>query len=395
MNFRFYCLIQSVAISLAFLNPKAGYSNEGSAIRGELEDGTFYTVVQDDLLEDLSKKVDWTSDGKHLVVDNKIWMTEPNWINKRSNGIALGAILTTLGIGSMAIASPVIITVAGGVTACSGLYFLVSNYWKDPSYIDLVRKDDLAKGFVHAYQMGRAGLTLTPYERRVFFLQEMVDAPHLLPQSPILLLSDFFQMNDPVFAQIFTTDEMNILIRIKRDFIQQRNDYIQIKRNLDRELEAIIAPYANLRDADLLRAKDIYNQNYYVVCKTNLKFQRDAAIADIDKAFKAGELTIEEKEVFTKQAQDFFETSMNSSDFQIGLNKANVDFSIEEMKIQNHYAFQVEIAKQSIQYNQRMEFYKNGEESLIVYFNRELVNLLASFPIYHTIFPDYLDLRIQ
>ena len=60
----------------------------------------------------------------------------------------------------------------------------------------------------------------------------MVDHPQTLPKLPILLLADLYQLNDPVIAQIFTVDEFNVLSTLKRDFIQQRNQYKFLRRTL-------------------------------------------------------------------------------------------------------------------------------------------------------------------
>ena len=80
----------------------------------------------------------------------------------------------------------------------------------------------------------------------------MVDRPHKLPKLPILLLADLYQLNDPVIAEIFTVDEFNALSRLKRDFIQQRNQFKMLMENLEREFATLIAPYAFTRDAGFL-----------------------------------------------------------------------------------------------------------------------------------------------
>lgn len=348
------------------------------------------------MLDDLVQKVDWTADSQFIVVDGKIWMNEPNWINKSSNGKTLGAVLTVIGIAGMIIAfsgiAPVVI-IAGGLSTGTGIYFLASDYLKDPYYVESVRKTDLQYGCAYAYKKGRAGITLTPYERRASFLQEMVDHPQTLPKLPILLLADLYQLNDPVIAQIFTVDEFNVLSTLKRDFIQQRNQYKFLRENLEKELAAITAPYAMARDASLLHAQDIYNQNYYVMSKATLKLQRDASIADIERAYKDHDITLDEKEAMIKQSNAYFDACINSPEFKSGLNTAEMNLAQAQLEINATYSYQVEVAKQTIQFNQRMEYYKQGEQSLINYFNQELHNLLASFPVYFTIFPDYLDLR--
>lgn len=345
---------------------------------------------------DLIERVDWTEDHQYRVVDGKIWMNEPNWINKSSNGRTLGAVLTVLGIGGMILAFPIIAPlaiVAGSLTTATGIYFLSSSYLKDPYYIESVRQIDLQKGCAFAYKNSRAGMTLTPYERRALFLQEMVDHPQTLPKLPILLLADLYQLNDPVIAEIFTVDEFNVLTRLKRDFVLQRNQYKLFKESLERELAAITAPYALARDAALLHAQDVYNQNYYVFTKNTLKIERDQSIAQIEEAYKNQDISLTEKESLIEQANAYYESCISSPDFKAGLNAAERSLAQMELEIETTYAYQVELCKQSIQYNQRMDYYNQGENSIRIYFNQELIRLLATFPVYLPVLPDYLDLR--
>ena len=82
-------------------------------------------------------------------------MNEPNWINKSSNGKTLGAVLTVIGIAGMVIAFPYIAPVAiiaGGLSTGTGIYFLASDYLKDPYYVESIRKTDLQYGCAYAYK---------------------------------------------------------------------------------------------------------------------------------------------------------------------------------------------------------------------------------------------------
>lgn len=349
----------------------------------------------------LTEKVEWTTEHDSIVVDGKIWMKEPNWINQASNGRTVGAVLTALGIvGFVAVftagfGAPLIMACAalGTVGTGTGVYFLSSDYLKDPNFVEAVRKTDLEKGCAYAYKKGRAGITLTPYERRALFLQEMVDRPQTLPMRPILLLADLYQLNDPVIAEIFTVDEFNVLTRLKRDFIQQRNQNKLNIENLERDLVAITAPYAIARDAALQHAQDVYSQNFYVVAKASLKAQRDASIAEVRKAYEKGEITLEEMDGLIQQAYAYYDACLEDPEFKAGLNFAEASLAQAQMEIQANYNYQVEVAKQTIQYNQRMDYYKQGVQAIINFYDQELHNLLAQFPVYYTIFPDYLDLR--
>ncbi len=251
----------------------------------------------------------------------------------------------------------------------------------------------MQKGCAFAYKNSRAGITLTPYERRAFFLQEMVDHPQTLPKLPILLLADLYQLNDPVIAEIFTVDEFNVLTRIKRDFVQQRNQYKFLKELLEKELVALTTPYALMRDTALLQAEDLYHQNYYVASKYALKIDRDESIAEIKLAFQNNEISLEERDSLIEQAHAYYEACVYNPEFQAGLANAEMTLTQMELEIQATYNYQVELCKQSIQYYQRMEYYNQGEYSLIRFFDQELNGLLTTFPVYLTLLPDYLDLR--
>ena len=356
-----------------------------------------------DLTSALMESVDLATDNKTLIVDGKIWMNAPNWYNKSGNGRALGALLTVLGIGGMILAIPIFTSAvvimapiaffAGSMSTAAGLYFLTSDYLKDPYYVEYVRQQDLQNGCAYAYKNHRAGITLTPYERRMLFLQEMVDHPHTLAKCPILLLADLYHLSDPIISEIFTVEEFNFLTQLKRDFIQQRNQYKMLKENLENELNALATPYALARDAALLQAKDVYYQNYYVVTKKALKAARDQSIDDIKKAFKNNQISLSARDAYIEEAEEYYSNSISSYEFKMGLAAADSALSQRELEIEATYAYQVELCKQSIHYYERMASFQHGEQSLIFTYDNQLRELLATFPVYLPTLPDYLDLR--
>lgn len=349
-----------------------------------------------DLDSPFLESIEWTSDNNFLLVDGKILMDEPDWINSSQNGQALGLLLTVVGIGGLILSLPVtgpFLIVASSLSAASGIYFMNCDYLKDPIYVESIRKTDLQKGCTYAYSRGRAGITMTPYERRASFLQEMVDHPHTLPKLPILLLADLYQLNDPIIAELFTVDEFNVLSRLKRDFIQQRNEMKMLQENLEKELLTLTAPYLKARDLSLVRAKNTYNQNYYVVAKASYKAQYRAYVADVEKSFKNLQIILEEKERLIKQAKETYEVSISTPEFKAGLLAAELNLAQASLEIEAAYKLQVEVVKQTIQYNQRMDYFRQGEKAGVNYFNSELHKLLATFPTYYTPCRDFLDLR--
>lgn len=344
-----------------------------------------------------SIEVDRSLDGvQTIIIDGKILMNEPNWINKSSNGKFLGAILTAVGIGSLIlIASPLapVALLVGSLSTATGVYFLSCGYLKDPCYVEAKRQMDLKYGFEYAYKNGRAGVTLTPYERRYLFLQEMVDHPEILSKDPILLLADLYLLSDPNFASIFYTNETDSLYQIKRDFIQYRNQYKILMQNIEQELLTITSPYTWARDDALNHAQYVYEQNYYVVTKQALKEDRDQKIEQIECLYASNEIDKEEREAYIRQEREYYEEVIHNTHFQNGLQAAeNTRFQME-LEIQSNYQLQVELCKQSIQYYERMAMFENGQQSLIQLYNGYLFGLLRNFPVYDPVFPDFLDLR--
>lgn len=349
-------------------------------------------------IQEWSGRVEIATDSQARVVDGKIWMKEPNWFNKTGNGRALGALLTILGIGGVVMALPVaapVALLAGSLATVTGVYFLTSPYLKDPYYVESMRQQDLQKGCAFAYKNHRAGITLTPYERRILFLQEMVDRPQTLPRSPIYLLADLYQLTDPIIAEIFTIDEFNVLNKLRRDFIQQRNQYKMLRDALEKELVALTAPYDLSRDAALLQAHEEYNQNEYVVYKLKLREVREKNIAAIEKAYEGVDdsTLLKEKQKLIKEVQDQYNDGLEPMEIRKGLEAADSFVAQREMEIQATYLYQIELCKQSIRYHERIAQYEHGEKSVVTYFDYELRTLLSAYPVYLTTLPDYLDLR--
>lgn len=353
-------------------------------------------VLSEDSFSYLLGTIQPTVDAKVFVIDGKIWMREPNWINKSFNGRLLGAFLTLCGIGGMIVAAPVVapaLLLAGGLSTVTGIYFLSSDYLKDPQYVEQKRKEDLVKGFEHAYKLGRAGITLTPFERRALFLQEMVDHPYTLKQLPILLVADVYKLTDSTFSTMFHTSELDVLHQIRRDFIQQRNQYKMLIENLDAELLALAAPYVLARDAALRLEQDRYNQNYYVVLKNQAQYERNQQIAAIEKLFSNRTITLEQKQADIDQVWVEYNNFINQPEMQLGLTAADNLLHQAQLEIEAAYVYQVELCKQAIQYVERMARYKDGKTSVTYFYNSELQRLLSQSVVFDPTIDDFLDLR--
>ncbi|WP_068469999.1 insulinase family protein [Candidatus Protochlamydia phocaeensis] len=349
-----------------------------------------------------SQYIDFFSVENSYVVDGKIWMNPPSWIEQSSNGRLFGGLLTALGIGSFLIAIPLapllpailpIGVIAGSLCSATGIYYLAGDYLKDPTYVESKRHEDLQRGFEHAYRRHRAGITLTPYERRYLFVQEMAHHPHLLTKPAIVLLADLYNLNNPLLAELFLIEERNYLEQIKLDFIQQRNQYKQIMDQLDRELALLVAPYAVDRDAKLAYAQSIYNQNYYVQQKRALKKSLDENLAVIEQAYQAKQMTSQEYDNAIAEQKKAYNDILHSAEFSGGLTEAENILFIMEQEALVTYDQQVELCKQAMQYDQRMAIFKAGKQSLILQYDAALRAGLANFPASLPSLPDFVDLR--
>ncbi|MCE2983812.1 MAG: hypothetical protein LW832_09635 [Parachlamydia sp.] len=331
----------------------------------------------------------------HSVIDGKIWIDNPNWINKSSNGHALGAFLTATGIGSFVLAIPLApvlmpaIAAAATVSTVTGIYFLSCDYLKDPNYLYEKRQEDLVKGFQHAYRGSRSDKTLTPYERRPLFLQEMVNGGSI---PSIVLLADLYDLSLRQFSEILTIEEMAFLVQSKLYFIQYRNHYQKLIDKLDKELLNLTAPYAQMRDNKLTNANSIYNQNVFVCQKNHWKTQLDENIAQIQEAYEKEQISLEDKKELIKEHETAYQNSLNEISFAAGLSQAEGVLAQMKNDILLTYDLQVSQCKQAIQYDQRRSEFKFGKNSLIYECDSALRDGLATFPLLLDL-PDFVDLR--
>ncbi|MBA2369107.1 MAG: insulinase family protein [Candidatus Protochlamydia sp.] len=337
------------------------------------------------------------SNQNYSIVDGKIWLTNPNWINKSSNGHAYGALLSAIGIGAIALTIsfvPAVLPVAlaaGSLTAFSGFYLLNCSYLKDPIYVEEKRQEDLKMGFAHAYRNNRAGITLTPYERRPLFLNQMINAQDSL--SSIVRLADHYDLSRAVIAELFSNEEMAFLVQTKLQFLQYRNQCNKLIENLDKELYNLTVPYANIRNNNLAHAKNVYHQNVFVNQKIIWKKQLEENISLIDANYKNGHISLEKRNETIIEHKKAYQASLNENSFAAGLAFADSSLTQMETDILITYDLQVSQCKQAMQYDLRKEQFKNGKETLTYQCDAALRQRLVDFPLYIPSLPDYVDLR--
>lgn len=355
-------------------------------------------INQKEIAYPLLQHVDFIADNHTYVVDGKIWMNPPNWINKSTNGRLLGATLTALGIGSLLlipivpIALPALITM-GSISTVTGAYFMSSSYLKDPDYLSTKREEDLVKGFEHAYRHNRAGLTLTPYERRYLFLQSMANHPATLSKAPIVLLADLYDLTTPLLSELFLVEELSFLIQSKLYFTQSRNQYKILMDRLDQELFSMTAPYAAVRDNSLAHAQNVYHHNPFVVQKTQLKMTLENSLERIEQAYQAHMISLKERDQLLDEHTQSFQKSLKDVYLAAGLAQAEATLMEMEQEALIAYDYQVAQCKLLMQYDLRMVQYKNGKQALTLECDIALRNSLVNFPLFLPSLPDFLDLR--
>ncbi|CUI16167.1 Conserved hypothetical protein [Candidatus Protochlamydia naegleriophila] len=353
---------------------------------------------QNETTNPLLQHVDFISQDNIYVVDGKIWMNPPNWINKSANGRLFGAALTALGIGSLLLtpiapfALPVLVAM-GSLSTVTGVYFMSCNYLKDPDYVSSKRKEDLAKGFEHAYRNHRAGVTLTPQERRYLFLQGMIHYPATLSKAPIVLLADLYDLTNPLLSELFLVEELSFLIQSKLYFTQNRNQYKILMDRLDQELLNMTAPYAAVRDNNLAHAQNLYYHNPFVTQKRSLQMLLEDNIELIEKAYQKHEISIEDRDQFIAEHKQAFQESLKDAYLAAGLAQAEATLMQMEHEALIAYDYQVAQCKLVMQYDLRMAQYKNGKQALILECDIALRNGLANFPLSLPSLPDFVDLR--
>lgn len=355
-------------------------------------------LSHNETINPLLQHVDFISENSAYLVDGKIWMNPPNWINKSTNGRLFGAALTALGIGSLLLtpiapfALPVLVAM-GSLSTATGVYFMSCSYLKDPDYVSSKRKEDLAQGFEHAYRNHRAGVTLTPHERRYLFLQGMIYHPTTLSKAPIVLLADLYDLTKPLLSELFLVEELGFLIQSKLYFTQNRNQYKILMDRLDQELSNMTAPYAAVRDNNLAHAQSVHYHNPFVTQKRNLKMMLEDNIEHIESAYQEHKISLEERDQFIAEHKQAFQESLKDAYLAAGLAQAEATLMQMEHEALINYDYQVAQCKLAMQYDLRMVQYKNGKQALILECDVALRKGLSNFPLSLSSLPDFVDLR--
>ncbi|MDP1880249.1 MAG: hypothetical protein Q8K60_04850 [Parachlamydiaceae bacterium] len=337
------------------------------------------------------------------VIDEKIWMNEPNWINKQKNGRILGIGLGFISIGSLAsllleTTNKASLTVAAKVTggmvcAAISLYYLLSDYFKDPKYVERQRKIDLKEQFSKVYKSGRAGLTLTPLERRSLFLKEMVNQTNKYFWClPINLLTNHYQLHDPILMEIFTTEELDYLIHFKQVIIHQKNNLSSLKKDLENELIQSLQPFLHIKDLSIELAKTRYDNDQYIQLKKTYELERNTKIKEIQELFNEKKISENVQNEKIKQIKKYYVEYFSSPEFTLG--QAFADNILKQSISEATHVFDIQTiaCKNRINYDERKKAFEEGMSSLLTLSNRDLIDILKSFPVYLSTIRDDINL---
>lgn len=334
-------------------------------------------------------------DGEQVtVIDGKIWMKDPNWINKSSNGwnLSIGLAAAAIFLAPFTAGTSLILL---GIPA---VYFYTAPYLKDPEYVQEKRKEDLRLGFERAYEKNRAHITLTPFERRQMFITETLKRQvgmNNYRNSGIALLADTYDLSDNTFTPMFYTDEITTLAQIKKDFTRERNQWKAARVALENELLGLTRPYREDRDYQLEEERIAFETSYYVSTRAAWKQARDEAIDAIEESRDLGEISYDDAKFAIKEEERKFDVAVADPGFSIGYQAAKDYYNVRQMEINGIYDYNVSVIKQQIQYDARMVYFIDGEKSLYDYYDNQYMQVLAQFTIVDYGVADWVDLRNQ
>lgn len=333
-----------------------------------------------------------SSEKPPVVIDGKIYMNEPNWINKQKHGRWLGFLISAA---SVALAIPTWGASLLGVVP--GMYFLLSTYDGDPLVLSEMRREDLSEGFKKAFDKGRIALTLTPLERRQMFIYENT-TPVSYSKVDIakLYVTDFadkYNLNEQLFRDMFHDYEVRNLQKMKREFILERNKSKLAIEALDAELNKLLLEYQVVRNIALKIAQKAYDNNYYVQRKKLSKEELDTKVEYIQRQYQRGRLSSEERDRQIEEAKDWYESIIKTPSFRRGLDQAYRELEAAKSVLNSVYARCVQTCKQTINYNNRLTQINRENKHTHLSYNDLLMDTLKGMNPYDCSISDINDLR--
>ncbi|MFT5319210.1 MAG: hypothetical protein ACI8RA_002483 [Chlamydiales bacterium] len=333
-----------------------------------------------------------SSEKPPVIIDGKIYMDEPNWINKQKHGRWLGFILSAA---SVALAIPTWGASLLGVVP--GMYFILSTYAADPLVFSEMRREDLSGGFKNAFDKGRAMMTLTASERRQMFIYENT-APisYSRVNTSTLAITDFsdkYNLNDMLFRNMFHDYELQTLNGLKREFILERNKCKLSREAIDAELNRLLLEYQVIRDIALNAAQKAYDNNYYVMRKILSKEELDTKVQYIQRQYQRGRMGSDDRDRLIEEAKDWYESIIKCPSFRRGLDQAYRELESARATLSSVYSRCVQTCKQTINYNNRVTQVIRESTHIYLSYNDLLMDTLKGMNPYDCSISDINDLR--
>jgi hypothetical protein len=336
--------------------------------------------------------------GSTVYIDGKIAMNKPSWQQTRWWGtlVAIACGVIAAGCFYAGIFFPPLIAL-GFIPIAGAVYFSTDPYLSDPIVVEQKRLEDLQKGFRHSYMKNRADRTLTPFERRNFFIQEnscLADPyPDMFHEFVISDLADVYRLNDKVFSAMLYLEEYRSLSDLKREFILQRNDVKSAKKALDEELNMFLASHQMLRDQKLDIARETYESHPAVALMRQITEEWADVLAEIWQDFENKLITKEQLENLIEDANAFYESLLADPELLVGVQEAKELLDYKQRVILSEYEQAVILVKTTINYDQRVAIIEAGKWTLYAHFNNELIRYIFTMTYDDPNFPDALDLR--
>lgn len=332
-------------------------------------------------------------DGEQvIVIDGKIWMNDPNWINKSENGWFLSKGLAAAGV----LAAAVSVLPLTFVCWVAAAYFYWTPYLKDPQYVQEKRAEDLRLGFEQACLKGRAHITLTPFERRQKFLTETVNrqvGANNYKASSIALLADRYDLAHETFTAMFCKEEIIALAQVRKDFVRTRNEWKAALNAVENELTQHTKPLRKDRDDALEKERTAYETSYYVALRAEWKKTRDEAIERYLADKKAGVISQKDYNFAVQEEERKFDVLTNEPTFVMNYENSKEYYNARVKEINSIYESHIAKVKHDMRYDERIHYFKDGEKSVYDYYDTQYMQVLAQFAYVNYAVADWIDLR--
>lgn len=329
---------------------------------------------------------------KGIVVDGRIFMDSPSWWQKQSTGYFAGGALLFIGL-LLAYSSFGISLLLLGI---SGGLLINHTYLSDPKVIEQLRSEVYQNGFYYAHKKQCLSATLTPFERRHFFVEEICSRQEL----DIRKISDFagyyalncYDYHSIEMRSFLYSYERDQLLAIQRTYLANIENVQEQVARIEAELQLVIAPFQVLRDASVETAYLEYNNCTAVVLYNSLVAEYNKSKEYIDEIWRISEINTERREEMLRELDAEYAIKFATFEPLISQAKAYLNQRLAEINAQ--YAYHVALCKNNISYDERMNRMEHIKWDMTAFYSKELSAYVIGVmqPVTND-FPDFLDLR--